>query len=50
MEVPLFTRRREVALFIVLGLLIVLVGLIISPVLLCVYLKNKLKDQFERSD
>jgi len=49
MEVPLFTRRREVALFIVLGLLIVLVGLIISPVLLFIYLKNKIKDQFEKS-
>jgi hypothetical protein len=50
MEVPLFTRQREVALYIVLGLLVVLVGLAISPVLLFIYLKNKIKDQFERSD
>ena len=47
---PVFTKYWEGALFVGLGLLVVLIGIIISPVLLCVYLKNKIKDHFEMSD
>ena len=46
---PVFTKYWEGALFVGLGLLVVFIGIIISPVLVSIYLKNKIKDRFEMS-